>query len=426
MARRGARQAHPRVAGRAVGGLGSARGMHTTARQRPRQCTCWGSASCGTGPATTTCCGGISTPRARRWTGPGVPAIATATVSSPMHSADRPGAAQPGLEGLRRGDPPGPMSRASVEGSVATVEEQAFHCLALERMAGDSASPSATTHGPNGFSSASAASAGRWDRAFWLPDAGFYAHRPRRSASRSRRSPPNPGHALGTGTSHAIGRVSWPTGSWSRTCSMAGEFVRFRRTPSFNPFAYHLGSVWPVEQATFALGFKRYGLDGHPNRLVDAVLAAAVASEEVGSTRRGRAMIASRSPAPSPIRMPRCPRHGLRARSSRSSRSCSGSTRSRRSTSSRSSAPGYPRGCRSSPSAAFGSAVRRSRSNSHGAKTGRRAGASSSSTATCSSIPAGAPERDVEAARSSRPWSTRRSGAHRAGWRGRPDRLGID
>jgi glycogen debranching enzyme len=45
--------------------------------------------------------------------------------------------------------------------------------------------------------------------------------------------------------------------------------------PSYNPFAYHLGSVWPVENATFALGLKRYGLDEQAIRLASSVLAAA-------------------------------------------------------------------------------------------------------------------------------------------------------
>jgi hypothetical protein len=45
--------------------------------------------------------------------------------------------------------------------------------------------------------------------------------------------------------------------------------------PSYNPWAYHLGTVWPVENATFALGFKRYGFDGHVERLIRAQLEAA-------------------------------------------------------------------------------------------------------------------------------------------------------
>ena len=48
-----------------------------------------------------------------------------------------------------------------------------------------------------------------------------------------------------------------------------------RDHPSYNPLAYHLGTVWPVENATFALGFKRYGLDAHLERLVTGIFDAA-------------------------------------------------------------------------------------------------------------------------------------------------------
>jgi hypothetical protein len=45
--------------------------------------------------------------------------------------------------------------------------------------------------------------------------------------------------------------------------------------PSYNPLAYHLGTVWPVENATFALGFKRYGFDDHLERLATGMCDAA-------------------------------------------------------------------------------------------------------------------------------------------------------
>ncbi len=45
--------------------------------------------------------------------------------------------------------------------------------------------------------------------------------------------------------------------------------------PSYNPLGYHLGTIWPVEHATFALGFKRYGLDDHLERLVTGLFHAA-------------------------------------------------------------------------------------------------------------------------------------------------------
>src|ERR1051325_3242410 len=91
----------------------------------------------------------------------------------------------------------------------------------------------------------------------------------------------NAGHALGAGivpAEHAravADRLMAPD-------LFSGWGVRSLsdRDRSYNPFAYHLGTVWPVEQATFALGFKRYGLDEHLDRLAGAVFDAAFASPD--------------------------------------------------------------------------------------------------------------------------------------------------
>jgi len=45
--------------------------------------------------------------------------------------------------------------------------------------------------------------------------------------------------------------------------------------PSFNPYAYHRGTVWPVENAVFALAFARYGLHELMHRLCAAQFEAA-------------------------------------------------------------------------------------------------------------------------------------------------------
>jgi glycogen debranching enzyme len=45
--------------------------------------------------------------------------------------------------------------------------------------------------------------------------------------------------------------------------------------PAFNPYSYHRGSVWPVEQGTFAIGFVRYGLHAHAERLARGLFDAA-------------------------------------------------------------------------------------------------------------------------------------------------------
>jgi glycogen debranching enzyme len=43
---------------------------------------------------------------------------------------------------------------------------------------------------------------------------------------------------------------------------------------AYNPFSYHLGSVWPVENATFTLGLGRYGCFAELHRLAEGIFAA--------------------------------------------------------------------------------------------------------------------------------------------------------
>ncbi len=162
-----------------------------------------------------------------------------------------------------------------VENPIATVEEQAYHYIALQRMAevlvalGDD--ERAAT-----FLAHARRLRRRWEQAFWVEDDGFYAMAldPEKWPVRSIGS--NAGHALGTGMvprekARAVAdRLMAPDlfNGWGvRTLSSDH--------PSYNPIGYHLGTVWPVENATFALGFKRYGLDDHVERLVTGMLAAA-------------------------------------------------------------------------------------------------------------------------------------------------------
>lgn len=164
-----------------------------------------------------------------------------------------------------------------VEPPLATVEEQAFHALALERMAEILVALEEDEEADRFLERAERLRT-RWHEAFWLPEQGFYAMAldPDRQAVASVGS--NPGHALASGiipVRHArqvAERLLAPdlfSGWGVRTLSS--------RHPSYNPFGYHLGTVWPVEQATFALGMKRYGLDEAADRLAAAVLSAAAA-----------------------------------------------------------------------------------------------------------------------------------------------------
>jgi len=166
------------------------------------------------------------------------------------------------------------------EGPIATVEEQAFFLLALERMAEICIALGEDDEAEAHLGRARALRT-RWHGAFWMPHERFYAMALDGAKRQVRSIGSNPGHALGAGmvpvelAERVADRLLAPdlfSGWGVRSLSSAH--------PSFNPFAYHLGSVWPVEQATFALGFKRYGLDRHLDRLADAVFEAAVASPD--------------------------------------------------------------------------------------------------------------------------------------------------
>ena len=166
------------------------------------------------------------------------------------------------------------------EGAVGTVEEQAFYILALDRL-GEILVALGDDDAADAYLRRAANLRSRWDQAFWMPDEGFYAMALDGDKRQVRSIGSNPGHALATGIvpaarSRAVAdRLLAPdmfSGWGVRTLSA--------RHPSYNPFAYHLGSVWPVEQATFALGFKRYGFDRHLDQLANAVFEAAWASPD--------------------------------------------------------------------------------------------------------------------------------------------------
>jgi glycogen debranching enzyme len=166
------------------------------------------------------------------------------------------------------------------EPPIATVEEQAFHFLALQRMAEILVAleePAAA----DDLLARAADLRRRWHDAFWMPEEGFYALALDAHGEQVRSITSNPGHALGTGIvpPRFARRVATRLldhdlfSGWGVRTLASGH-------PSYNPLAYHLGTVWPVENATFALGCKRYGLDAQVDRISGAVLDAAAAMSE--------------------------------------------------------------------------------------------------------------------------------------------------
>jgi len=113
----------------------------------------------------------------------------------------------------------------------------------------------------------------RFNDAFWMEDEGFYAMAFGPDHQRVDSISSNAGHLLAAGIvprDHAqtvAAKLMAPNmfSGWGiRTLSSENPF--------FNPFSYHRGSVWPVEQATIAFGLARYGCWDHLHTLVRGVL----------------------------------------------------------------------------------------------------------------------------------------------------------
>ena len=102
----------------------------------------------------------------------------------------------------------------------------------------------------------------RFNREWWMEEEGFFALALDSEKRLARTISSNVGHCLACGiiddehVSRVVERLfmSDMFSGWAiRTLSA--------EHPSYNPLAYHLGSVWPVENASIVFGLKRFGFD---------------------------------------------------------------------------------------------------------------------------------------------------------------------
>jgi glycogen debranching enzyme len=120
----------------------------------------------------------------------------------------------------------------------------------------------------------------RFNQQFWLPDERFVAFGLDAQKHQIRAIASNAGHCLATGildgerAGEVVRRLLAPD-------LFSGWGIRTLSTdnPAYNPFSYHLGSVWPVENATTAFGMKRYGFAAECNTLAGAIFDAAALFE---------------------------------------------------------------------------------------------------------------------------------------------------
>jgi glycogen debranching enzyme len=112
----------------------------------------------------------------------------------------------------------------------------------------------------------------RFNRDFWMPDVRFFALGLDRDKRQIDAVSSNPGHALWTGivdeskALHVADRLMSEelfSGWGIRTLSS--------RSATYNPLGYHLGTVWPHDNALAVAGLRRYGCDGQAIDVISAI-----------------------------------------------------------------------------------------------------------------------------------------------------------
>lgn len=148
-----------------------------------------------------------------------------------------------------------------VPNPIATVEIQGYYFVAKQLIGQTFLALGDVARGLDLIRQAEALKR-RFNEAFWLEEGALaLALDPQKRPVASIAS--NMGHCLACGivdqdkAAAVAGRLMAPdmfSGWGIRTLSSLH--------PAYNPFAYHLGSVWPSENGSIAFGFKRYGLNG--------------------------------------------------------------------------------------------------------------------------------------------------------------------
>jgi glycogen debranching enzyme len=143
----------------------------------------------------------------------------------------------------------------------------------------------------------------RFEQRFWCEDLGCFAFGLDGEKRPIRTIASNVGHCLWSGivgrerASRVVARLLEPD-MWSgwgiRTLSADN--------PAFDPVSYHRGSVWPHDNGTLALGFKRYGYSAEAGRLARDLCDAAghFANDRLPELYGGTARFGDRAPAPYP------------------------------------------------------------------------------------------------------------------------------
>jgi glycogen debranching enzyme len=116
----------------------------------------------------------------------------------------------------------------------------------------------------------------RFEDRFWMDEAGTYALALERDGRQAAVSTSNPGHALWSGIV-APDRAATVRDTLMGDHLFSGWGIRTLSADArrYNPIGYHLGTVWPHDNAICAAGLRRYGFDDAADRIAAAIVDAA-------------------------------------------------------------------------------------------------------------------------------------------------------
>jgi glycogen debranching enzyme len=111
----------------------------------------------------------------------------------------------------------------------------------------------------------------RFNEKFWMEEENFLALGLDSNKKKIESIASNAGHCLAAGIVDPS-RVEKVAARLLADDLFSGWGIRTlsSRHPAYNPYSYHRGSIWPVEQGTFVFGFMRYGLIDSMHRLAKA------------------------------------------------------------------------------------------------------------------------------------------------------------
>jgi glycogen debranching enzyme len=120
----------------------------------------------------------------------------------------------------------------------------------------------------------------KFNDAFWMPDLGYYCLGLDADGKQIQSIGSDAGHLFAAGiVDDALAKQTADRFMADDLFTGWGMRTLSSEHPAFNPYSYHRGSVWPVENGSFCMGLLRFGMYEHLHKLSKAAIEASALFE---------------------------------------------------------------------------------------------------------------------------------------------------